>query len=433
MLSKWVVVIAGVFVIVVWGVSTHIEKDNHQTTAQRRRLSSVEQFCHFQDEEAIPEFLPKSPLSQEEVRSKLCTEERRKNPVPVFRMPNRYLIGEGSHFIRDGIRKSECLNETDDLLTPIWIVDRIRLKDCGELTQAIHERFRKCEETACSNWTVIQIDYSDSRDFSHCSEDLLDNRTGVQQIWYRRSMVQNRTGLSGDQPSGRAVDYSPRTVWHIPYGVRSDIVLSTHRIMSDNFSVPLPNSTIFPLCPVYRSRPGGVRFVWFTKHRLCRTECQDATTRFSVSAAVRQLASNELMSGKFGNHTVHVGPVGLRSELGRRFATEDYVLELMNYKIVVTAQRDFHEDHYRLMEAFAGGALVLADPMVMPPKYLVDGQHYVVYTSTADLKAKILYYLNCPKERLRIAYNGWSLVMTHYRSWHMMDRIIFSRDNSVDV
>ena len=125
-----------------------------------------------------------------------------------------------------------------------------------------------------------------------------------------------------------------------------------------------------------------------------------------------------------GNHSVFVGVVGNKGEIGRRFVSEEYMSSMLEHKIVVVAQKDKHEDHYRLMEAFASGALVFSDPMVVPPKRLVDGHDYIVYRSMEDLESKLLYYLNCPRERLRIAYNGWLKVMTEYRSWHMMEKLV---------
>ena len=124
------------------------------------------------------------------------------------------------------------------------------------------------------------------------------------------------------------------------------------------------------------------------------------------------------------NETTKIDLVGTAADVGRYMANEAYVEEMLKYKIVVVAQRDDYEGMYRLMEAFAGGALVLSDPMVVPPKYLVDGEHYVVYQNPEDLIEKALHYLNCPGERLRIAYNGWKLAMSQYRSFHMIENII---------
>jgi hypothetical protein len=127
-----------------------------------------------------------------------------------------------------------------------------------------------------------------------------------------------------------------------------------------------------------------------------------------------------------------VGNAGRTNSFGRRFASMEYVREMLKYKILIVAQRDEHEDMYRLMESFVGGGLVMCDAMVAPPKYLVDGEHYVVYYSLDDLRRKIFYYLNeCPAERLRIANQGWNLVMQKYRSFHLMEQVILNQ--TVDI
>lgn len=97
---------------------------------------------------------------------------------------------------------------------------------------------------------------------------------------------------------------------------------------------------------------------------------------------------------------------------------------MLNHKVVVVTQKDTWEGHYRFMEAISSGTLVFSDPIIAPPKHFVAGHDYVVYKSFSDLQDKLVYYLNCPKERLRIAYNGWAKTMTTYRSYHMMERML---------
>ena len=106
---------------------------------------------------------------------------------------------------------------------------------------------------------------------------------------------------------------------------------------------------------------------------------------------------------------------------------------LLQHKIVVTAQRDTYEDHYRLMEALVGGALVFTDPMHPLPYMLEDGKNVIVYNSIADLKEKILYYINDPvgqQERVKIAKKGYEVAMNHHRSWHVMERLILDDEEA---
>mmetsp|Transcript_196 Transcript_196/g.400 ORF Transcript_196/g.400 Transcript_196/m.400 type:complete len:132 (+) Transcript_196:195-590(+) len=120
-----------------------------------------------------------------------------------------------------------------------------------------------------------------------------------------------------------------------------------------------------------------------------------------------------------------LSPMGRRSRPGRNSVQKEYVDTLTSTKIVVTSQRDRWEDHYRLMEALATGALVMTDPMSSLPRYLKDGESLVVYHSLAELKEKILYYLDHDDERLAIARKGHWIAMNHHRSWHGLERIIF--------
>ena len=79
---------------------------------------------------------------------------------------------------------------------------------------------------------------------------------------------------------------------------------------------------------------------------------------------------------------------------------------------------------YRLMEALAGGAMVLTDPMQPLPVHIQDGKHLLVYRSLGQLKRLIKYYLEYPEERLKIARAGHDLAMTAHRSWHIMERFV---------
>lgn len=106
-----------------------------------------------------------------------------------------------------------------------------------------------------------------------------------------------------------------------------------------------------------------------------------------------------------------------------------YIDELLQCKIVVITQRDEWEDHYRLMESLASGALVMTDSMVSLPEGLVDKVNIVVYDSPQMLKDLIKYYLKPKnrKERKDIAEKGYRLVMGRHRSWHRLEELLFGR------
>ena len=112
-----------------------------------------------------------------------------------------------------------------------------------------------------------------------------------------------------------------------------------------------------------------------------------AEHRNGVALALRRLEEER------PDLTMILVPMGARSRPGRNAVQKAYVDALLSSKIVVTSQRDRWEDHYRLMEALATGALVLTDPMTHLPSHLVDGESLVVYRSLAELRDKIVYYL----------------------------------------
>jgi glycosyltransferase involved in cell wall biosynthesis len=106
---------------------------------------------------------------------------------------------------------------------------------------------------------------------------------------------------------------------------------------------------------------------------------------------------------------------------------------LLQSKIVVVAQRDEWEDHYRLYESLASGALVLTDPMLALPEGLVNGTNLLVYDTLQDLERLLTYYLKHDEERQEIAKRGFSMVMGRHRSWHRMEQILFGQpQTSVD-
>lgn len=359
--------------------------------------------------------------------------------VTVFRYPGDYATNENNHFLRDGIRKSDCLHEvTDHLSANIWIYERngiIKDYECVYFEKIMEQRAKKdcpSEKNCTTNWKVIQIDYQDdARRFQPCGAQFLQSQLMAPSnfVWYKRSLVLNRTGLL----SGRVaphdyykIDGQVQQVNHIPYGVRSDIVLEVSSTICKRYNMTLPTTTKIPLNPVFLERGGGVRYFFYRLRKECRGECEGTRTRSIVSEALQQLEKDH------PPFSVSIGMAGDHNQFGRRFVQTEYVKEMLSHKIVIVAQRDFHEDMYRLMEAFASGALVFSDPMLAPPKYLVDGEHYVVYSDMDDLRRKIRYYLEeCPAERLRIANKGWNLVMQHYRSFHLMEQVILRQN--VDI
>jgi hypothetical protein len=106
-----------------------------------------------------------------------------------------------------------------------------------------------------------------------------------------------------------------------------------------------------------------------------------------------------------------------------------YIEELLACKIVVITQRDEWEDHYRLMESLASGALVMTDSMVALPEGFIDKVNILVYDSPKMLKYLIKHYLKPENEneRKRIASKGHKLVMGRHRCWHRLEELLFGK------
>lgn len=135
--------------------------------------------------------------------------------------------------------------------------------------------------------------------------------------------------------------------------------------------------------------------------------------------------------GKNDGLNVFVGLAGEAVRIGRRGVTSAYIDALLDSKINVVTQRDNWEDHYRLFEALVTGGMVITDKMLSLPEGLKNGTNIIECISQEDLRAKILYYLSHPDERIEIARQGRLLAMSRHRSWHRIEEIIFGTPMSV--
>ena len=129
--------------------------------------------------------------------------------------------------------------------------------------------------------------------------------------------------------------------------------------------------------------------------------------------------------------TVSTRVVGHKRKRGRKHAHPNYIKALLSTKIIVLAQRDRWEDHFRLDEALLSGALVMTDPqLIYPHGIIVDGDHQniVVYHSILEMEIKIRYYLNPrnEEERIQIGQRGRELALTHHRIWQLAERLLLN-------
>ena len=84
-------------------------------------------------------------------------------------------------------------------------------------------------------------------------------------------------------------------------------------------------------------------------------------------------------------------------------------------KINITSNNYYKSLSARYTETLACGTFLLADrPDDLEKLGFVDGKHLVIYTTLKDLKKKLRYYLNHPKEREQIAQAGEEFVRENH-------------------
>mmetsp|Transcript_74246 Transcript_74246/g.215133 ORF Transcript_74246/g.215133 Transcript_74246/m.215133 type:complete len:201 (+) Transcript_74246:1597-2199(+) len=131
------------------------------------------------------------------------------------------------------------------------------------------------------------------------------------------------------------------------------------------------------------------------------------------------------------SHPIYQIQCGLQGSVGsqgRRQVQDEYIQSMLDSKVIVVAQRDGWEDHYRIWEALVSGALVLTDPMLALSQYkhaFRNGTHWIVYESLTQLTELVKYYLQHESERNRIAQAGMEHALQYHRSWHRVEEMVF--------
>jgi len=121
--------------------------------------------------------------------------------------------------------------------------------------------------------------------------------------------------------------------------------------------------------------------------------------------------------------------VGQVNHASRREINKEYMKNMYQAKIIVTANPSHWEGDFRLMEAFATGALIFVDIMhVHRPYPLLHNQHIVYYDNNnkTDLHTKLDYYLGNVEASRRVAVQGYMHCMKFHRAASLMDYIFRS-------
>lgn len=208
-------------------------------------------------------------------------------------------------------------------------------------------------------------------------------------------------------------------------GVRSDIVASIQRLVNEQTANQI-NNNFFITLPALLTRPGDVAHFWKIDPRAGGAGLRNRVTEAIVSLKKAHNGGPRNNSSR-SELVALAGEVSARAKIGRNSVNDAYASALLHYKIIVVCQRDKWEDHYRLMEGMAGGALVMSDPKVYMPAGYPHGVNIIIYESIEDLQNQILYYLENDHERIQIAQAGYELAMKHHRPWHRMERFLLGR------
>jgi len=400
------------------------------------------------------------------INSALSAEVRNRDDVgvevPSTSLQKVYIIpdlppskstGEYGHFLTDGIQRSSLLERTSDPYDreSIWLVDLTKIacnKVVGKLVQDRWDHMLN-ESTAAGDsgtfggndgenterrtpWKIFFIDFGDDnyRGSNQCAIEIntIFNSTEHHiHIASRKTMIyRNIAHEKGEFDNVPFSSYGkPRktiglqknfygTMRILRYGVRSDLVKCIEEAIEEKKTAKSEENLDIVMMP----RPKDVIHFW--NHNSAQSK-GTASHRSWISKKLNMWARRK------GNahRTIFTGLIGEARMAGRKTVQRSYAEALLEYKIVIVCQRDRWEDHYRLMEGLAAGALVMTDPMHPLPYGINDKEQVIVYGSVHELYQSIIYYLNNPKERLEIARSGHEVAMKEHRSDKWLERIIY--------
>lgn len=347
------------------------------------------------------------------------------NPLSVFLLGSDKTKKDATVILGDGLARSryvKLIQNEDDWITlkkapeqpVVHMVDWDNLdRDCHFLEQMYDGGQRP------SSHILVYFDMSASTRIITCPKVnlLFQNRHRVikqsivegrfwdpRDAWVSHGKIMDNT-IEGDGP-----------VLHAPYCLREqfvDVLLEALNIVHEDLSQV-----------VSRKRKLDVLHVW---------RKGDASHYGSLRRQVSLIIQN-LNETRADGHSLRwlVRPRGGEGAVEKGTIRPEYVVRLLSSKIVVVAQRDEWEDHFRLMESLASGALVMTDVMLATPHGLKNGTNIITYHDSESLRRLVHYYTH-PRheaERVAIAQKGWELAMGRHRSWHRMEQLLFGAARS---
>lgn len=293
------------------------------------------------------------------------------------------------------------------------------------------------------------LDWFDRPDYLPRCQNMED-LAGIHHVHYwKRSIVEGRrwNNLTRTLELGHVKsEVNGAPVNFLAYPVRSDVVDAIHkhvqqsaidyeRIVSDDSkskpsgqsNTPKTKAAALTEYLATKERPGDVVHYWPVNGSNGGISRGSKNHDNSVFRTVTSQALLELRNPPYNVPTIVCDVQGQAGRRGRATVTNDYVVSMLHYKIIVVVQRDEWEGHFRMFEAMVSGAMVIHDRMLALPLGIKDNENIVMFDTMEELKNKVMYYLKNHKERLEIARRGRQLAMCHHRSWHRMEQVIFGR------
>jgi len=241
---------------------------------------------------------------------------------------------------------------------------------------------------------VIMVDYKDHADRFSGLDCINFNNSA---FFFKRSVV---------NPAKQTIyEYPGIDVNHAPYCVREDLLEAMNTIDVDR---DIEVSCFFPV-------KGSIDFTKGVKYNQPRGH-----SRGWISSVVDQIDIPNKHVGTTATVCQNAGRQGTGlNEPGTMQHT--YATLLKRSKIIVTACPSGYEGDYRLFEAMSSGALVMHNRMTLSPSGLVDGEHWILYDNSEELRDKIMYYYTHPEEANDIARNGYDYVINNHRPHHRIE------------
>lgn len=381
----------------------------------------------------------KKPETSEEARNDKSTQnsffDPSLNPVipasvykPTSARPLRVIfVGTSSHSVfLDGIDRSKYMkviqtieydhtsrrvvqhktfhsNPTNEPL--LVVIDWASLsRDCHVLQQIWNDAGMSNATLPLERTHILFVDWSASERAVSCSNERWFPQ-GNNTRHARRNIVQGRhwnatrDWIEPGHVVSSPLDPDGKPLLHAPYFLREDFVDQLVDVTADN----------------PQSRKTDVAHFW-------------KKGDYSHYSFLRRKVSAEIVAFDESVPEKHLRWV-VRRFMNEEWQEDDidpsYVQQLVSSKIVVIAQKDEWEDHYRLMESLASGAMVLSDAMLAPPAGLKNRTNIVFYDSPTSLHRLVSYYLEHKEKRTAVARKGFHYAMGRQRSWHAMERLVF--------